>query len=349
MVKNPTITLCVLAYNRPDDLEDAIKSFLWQDYKNSEMVIIDDKSPKNLKKTVAKWIKKDKRVKYFRNKKNLGLAGNFYQSFEYCKGEYVVFLGDDDLFIDKNALLEYVNIFRKDKNIGVVRARQVIFRNSKVYQVAGVTNAGKTAVYKNPIDTFDNLLLTTTSISGLAFLNNNKLKEIIYKQDTVYPQVDLVARMSLFYKTAQINKYLIGVGRGENQLNPLFYRLYGKESNMMDDLSVVYDNIKFLANKNKIKIMKKDIFMKKTASFVPIFLPYNTLIIGRRSTISFISNIIKYDKEVILKPLFIASVFFLILPKKLIKTVLIIINKIKLYFLLREKEVDSMNQYLGKF
>ena len=343
MIKGPAVTLCVLAYNRPKDLENTIKSFLWQNYKNSEMVIIDDKSPKDLKTTVDKWIKKDKRIRYIRNSKNLGLAANFYNSFKHCRGKYVIFLGDDDLFINPDALKEYAEVFSKNKKIGIVRSRQIIFRNSKVYQVAGITNSGKTTIYKNSKDTFRSFLLSTTSIAGLGFLNDHKLKELIFVQETVYPQLDLTARMSLFYKTAQINKYLIGVGRGENQLNPLSYKLYGKETNMMDDLSEIYDKFKFLANKNKINIVKKENFMKQTASFVPIFLPYNTLIYTRINTLKFISKILKYNKEVISQPLFISSFLFLFLPKILIKLFLLVVNKIKLYYLISNKEIKTIN------
>ncbi len=346
MINNPTITLCVLAYNRPKDLENTIRSFLWQAYKNSEMVIIDDKSPQDLRKVVSKWSKKDKRIRYIRNKKNLGFAKNFYQSFAHCRGKYVIYLGDDDVLINKNVFEEYLQVFKNDK-VGVVRSRQVIFVDGKVYQAAGLGTGSETNFYKNTLETFNNLLLSTTSISGLAFLNNSKLNSIVFSQETVYPQVDLVARMSLFYASVQINKYLIGVGRGSNQLNPLIYDLSGKESNMMDDVSSIYDGISKLAKRNKKKIMSKNLFMKKTASFVPIFLPYNTLIYGKKSTVNFITKIFKYDNSILFNPLLVASFLFLALPRSIISLVLILINKIKLSMSISGKDADSINKILS--
>ena len=345
MINNPTITLCVLAYNRPKDLENTIRSFLWQTYKNSEMIIIDDKSPQDLRKVVSKWSKNDKRIRYIRNKKNLGFAKNFYQSFAHCRGKYVVYLGDDDVLINKNVFEEYLKVFKNDK-VGMVRSRQVIFVDGKVYQAAGLGTGSETNFYKNTLETFNNLLLSTTSISGLAFLNNSKLNSIIYSQETVYPQVDLVARMSLFYASVQINKYLIGVGRGSNQLNPLTYSLSGRESNMMDDVSSIYDGISRLAKRNKKKIMSKNLFMKKTASFVPIFLPYNILIYGNKNTIMFIRKMIKYDKNILINPFLVSSLFFLLLPKAWIKFLLRIINLLKLNYLMNEDTRKNINAEL---
>ena len=39
---NPKISVAVTTYKRPKMVEDIIKSFLFQTYKNSELVIVDD-------------------------------------------------------------------------------------------------------------------------------------------------------------------------------------------------------------------------------------------------------------------------------------------------------------------
>ena len=347
MESKPLITLCVLAYNRPKDLENTIKSFLWQDYKNSEMVIIDDKSPKNLRKTVEKWIKKDKRIRYIRNSKNLGLAGNFYNSFKHCKGKYVIFLGDDDVFISPKSLEKYVQGFKKLK-IGVIRSRQIIIREHKVYQVSTIENKGIPQIFKKGYESYENFLMDSASIAGLAFLNNSKLKKLISNNITMYPQLELAAKMCLFYDTSTINTYLIGVGSGDEQLNVISYKLNGFRTNILDDLLSIYDRTKPLAEKNDIKIINRKKTINIITNFLPLFLPYNILKNGKRNTLGFILKMYSYDKKIIKRPILFFSLFLILLPRLFINRFLKFINKIKLSKMLKKEYIDNFNKNLLK-
>lgn len=73
----------------------AVKSILNQSYKNFEFIVIDDASTDK----TSRYLKnlKDKRVKIFRNKKNLGLAKSLNIAISKSKGAYIARMDSDDI------------------------------------------------------------------------------------------------------------------------------------------------------------------------------------------------------------------------------------------------------------
>lgn len=346
---NPDITLCVLTYNRSKDIENIIKTYLWQSYQKSELVIIDDASPDNTASRVKKWLAKDKRIRYIQNKKNIGLSRNFAQAFRYCKGKYIVFLGDDDIFVSTSALEEYLKIFRKYK-AGVVRSRQILFKNWKIFQAASFGDNEKEDIYKKGYDAFRSFVYETTSIAGLGFANTNILRKLALTLSTsMYPQVELAAKMLLFYDGVQINKYLIGVQSHEGQLNVVSYSLDGQKTNILDDLYTVFSRVRQVAKEKHMKIPSLDILMCGVVAFLPIFLPYNTLKNGKRSSFLFMKVMYTYDKRIVFRKLFLLSLGLVLLPRQITERILSIINATKLPMVLDKGQLRVYADELKKY
>lgn len=83
-------------------LKDAIDSVVAQAYKDFELIIVDDCSPEDLCSVVRPY-QDDARVRYYRNEKNYGsmrLAENWNHCLEYCTGDYVICMGDDDMLTE---------------------------------------------------------------------------------------------------------------------------------------------------------------------------------------------------------------------------------------------------------
>ena len=79
-------------------LAEAIESVLAQSVPDWELVIVDDCSPENLHSIVLPFLS-DVRVRYYRNEKNYGaidVVDNWNRCLEYCTGDYVICMGDDD-------------------------------------------------------------------------------------------------------------------------------------------------------------------------------------------------------------------------------------------------------------
>ena len=105
------------AYNGAKVISPTLRSILDQSFDNFELIIVDDCSKDNIKEVVRSF--KDKRIKFFKNKKNLGYPGNLEECRKKATGEIIYLAGQDDI-LGKGALLNTYRVFKKDKNIGAV-------------------------------------------------------------------------------------------------------------------------------------------------------------------------------------------------------------------------------------
>ena len=85
-------------YNGEKYLRDQLDSILNQTYKDFELIICDDNSSDGTKKLLAEYEKKDERIKVFFNEENLGFIKNFGKAISFCKGEYIAFSDQDDIW-----------------------------------------------------------------------------------------------------------------------------------------------------------------------------------------------------------------------------------------------------------
>ena len=93
------VSVIMNCYNSEIYLKESLKSILNQDYKNWELIFLDNHSTDNSKKIFNSF--KDKRFKYFRlNKKHpLGIAR--HKASCKAKGKYLCFLDTDDIWLPK--------------------------------------------------------------------------------------------------------------------------------------------------------------------------------------------------------------------------------------------------------
>ncbi len=126
------ISILLPAYNRPEYLKKTISSILQQSYSNFELIISDDKSPVNLTNVVKKF--KDKRISFYRQKKNLGFIKNWNFCIKKSKGEYIKIVGDDDILL-KECLKKELDIMQKSPNIDLLFSNYIT-----IDQKGGVVN-----------------------------------------------------------------------------------------------------------------------------------------------------------------------------------------------------------------
>jgi hypothetical protein len=77
-------------------LERAVRSALNQDYPALEVVVSDNGSSDGTEETLRRLAAEDSRVRYSRQPHNHGHAANFRRVFEMSRGEYFMWLSDDD-------------------------------------------------------------------------------------------------------------------------------------------------------------------------------------------------------------------------------------------------------------
>ncbi|MBR4475193.1 MAG: glycosyltransferase family 2 protein [Alphaproteobacteria bacterium] len=121
MQKSPRVSVLTPIYNtNPSHLCEMVESILNQTFTDFEFLILND-SPDNkeIEKIVLGYAKKDKRVKYFKNDKNMGITPSRNKLLKMARGEYIAIFDHDDISVPNRLKLE-VDFLDKNPSIGVV-------------------------------------------------------------------------------------------------------------------------------------------------------------------------------------------------------------------------------------
>jgi glycosyltransferase involved in cell wall biosynthesis len=95
--QNTTISIGMPVHNGGDHLYEALKSIVSQTYKNLEIIISDDNSDDDSREIIESFKKKDKRIKVFYQKQNLGSLPNFNFVLKKASGSYFMWAAQDDV------------------------------------------------------------------------------------------------------------------------------------------------------------------------------------------------------------------------------------------------------------
>lgn len=98
-MSQPLVTIGILSYNRPLELQYAITSARTQSYSNLEIIISDNGSDNDeTRKVILENAAADNRIRYFLHERNRGPMFNFNFLVEQASGQYFIWLADDDGF-----------------------------------------------------------------------------------------------------------------------------------------------------------------------------------------------------------------------------------------------------------
>lgn len=108
------ISVVVTIYNIEKYIEKCLESIVNQDYKNFEIVLVDDGSNDSSKEIALEFLK-DKNIKYLLvEKENGGLSSARNAGLNNSNGDYVVFIDGDD-YISKDFLLVLNRLIEENK------------------------------------------------------------------------------------------------------------------------------------------------------------------------------------------------------------------------------------------
>lgn len=112
-------------------LAEAINSILAQTYKNIELIIINDASVDNTSKILASL--KDKRVRVYENKKQLGVTKSANIAISKARGQYIARMDGDDISIPVR-IVEQLAFLKKHKRVVAVgtQCELIDSRGSKI-------------------------------------------------------------------------------------------------------------------------------------------------------------------------------------------------------------------------
>ena len=94
----PLVSVVMCTYNGEKFLRSQIGSVLSQTWSNLELIIVDDVSSDNTVQILEEYSRKDNRVKYIVNEKNLGYNKNFEKAILLATGDYMAACDQDDIW-----------------------------------------------------------------------------------------------------------------------------------------------------------------------------------------------------------------------------------------------------------
>ncbi|MBR3287385.1 MAG: glycosyltransferase [Bacteroidales bacterium] len=119
MEQTPLFSVLIANYNNGCYLQEAIDSVLAQDYKNWEIVIVDDKSTDSSSEIYDRY-KDDDRFHVYYNELNFGAGYTKHKCAEMAKGEICGFVDPDDKLAVSDALSTMVNTHLQNPDVSMV-------------------------------------------------------------------------------------------------------------------------------------------------------------------------------------------------------------------------------------
>jgi glycosyltransferase involved in cell wall biosynthesis len=191
------VTIAIPTFDRLEYLKEATASALAQTYRQIEILIGDDGPTKAIEEWASSVIARDGRVRYQRNRRNLGLAGNWNALADSARGEFLVIIGDDD-----RLLPDFVGRLTQV----IQPAAQVAFSNHFVIDSAGVCmesesydctrRYGRDRLGAGEVPNAAAAVWQNSVPMSAALLRTRDVQQLRFKEDLNTPEIEFFARLA---------------------------------------------------------------------------------------------------------------------------------------------------------
>jgi len=135
-MNSPKVSVLLPNYNCARYLPEAIESVLGQEFRDFELLIVDNCSTDGSIAVIERYAALDSRIRFQVNPLNVGAPENFNRCLAWAQGEYVKFVCSDDLLASHQALSKLVAMLDANPTAALAAsARNVVDENSKVVDV----------------------------------------------------------------------------------------------------------------------------------------------------------------------------------------------------------------------
>lgn len=131
---SPLISICIPVYNGDKYLVECLNSCVNQTFTDYEVIICDDGSIDNTISIVDEYASKFPFIKFYKNKQNLGLVGNWNKCIELSSGKWIKFVFQDD-YVTNDCLQKFVSQIDNHTQIIVCKRHFILPDNATLNQV----------------------------------------------------------------------------------------------------------------------------------------------------------------------------------------------------------------------
>ncbi len=173
------ISIIVPVYNAEEYLRDTIYSILDQDYKDIELLLINDGSKDKSLEICNSFQKIDRRVRVF-DQKNSGVSAARNRGLKEARGEYIAFADADDLL--EQDMLSVLYNCAKSYDADIVSCGAGVVENGKIVQEEYGTNA----IYEYDMNAALTYFLTGIKVNigvWTKLFRRELIKNIVFLED----------------------------------------------------------------------------------------------------------------------------------------------------------------------
>lgn len=257
-MKNPKVSILMTVFNHQKYIKSSINSILSQTFKNFEFIIIENGSTDKSGEIISKI--KDKRIKLFKIKKNIGRTKGLNYGLKKCNGKYIVIQDSDDnskknrISIQYKFLEKNIDVALVASNYNIIDERNRIIKKQRF----------NSDLYKYP-----NKILFNNIIAHSTVMYHNKIikefggypKNFIYAQDYAF-----YLRVIKKYKIKLLNETLANLRI--NHKNSETFRLRRSSDIQFEEIKLIFWILKNIKTNFKEKFK---IFFKVIITIVKIF------------------------------------------------------------------------------
>jgi len=120
MSEEPTVSVVIPTYDRPELLKRAIESVRAQTYSELELVVVDGPSPQPASDIVEEFEGEIDRIQYVRKERRDGVTAARNTGLELATGEYIAFLDDDDQWHEDKIAAQVNRFDRSGDDVGLI-------------------------------------------------------------------------------------------------------------------------------------------------------------------------------------------------------------------------------------
>ena len=267
----PIISIIIPTYNKEKILLKSIRSIQNQNFKNLEIIIVNDFSVDNSSKIFNYLIETDLRIRIIHHMKNLGVFRSRLDGILYSKGKYIILFDPGDFYEDNYVLSDAFNILEKynlDSCKFVYRQIRNINKLNKSFISYHTSSKAKIVYEPYNIKTLDNLVFGKSHaiwnrlvrsiiyIKGILLLNELTLN--VYKNfwdDWWFNEIVNMASHN-FTIIERIGYIYYVDGKGEGI--PKYHIKRQKSNSIREYVSFLYFDLNFNKSKeNIVSIIKK--------------------------------------------------------------------------------------------
>lgn len=195
------VSVIITTYNRTELLIRAVRSVLAQEYRNFELIIIDDCSKEDVYAKLLSEFETEleiEQVRFVKNERNMERSHCRNKGIALAKGDYIAFLDDDDFWL-VNHLADAVKIFEEFEQVALSFGGLVnFFDNGTVTYPNANINRGSGMLYRE-------MCLTGRLGSSIAAVFKKEVFDFVgqYDEDlSIYEDRDLFSRIAMNYGVA---------------------------------------------------------------------------------------------------------------------------------------------------